>query len=383
MLLNTATYFLEQALRSEDGKKALGNGLPKLHCREQLLVARLMAHEWKSKMVTEWQAIIDKANNDHPQYSPLVHAKRAMGYKPATNGHVGHDGHDLAVVSIKGKLLISAEDQLIGFAKTDKTKEGNTQVHAVVKIAYEMFCHANGAHAAPSVVAVPIAVGTSSGAAEAFIAQLLQEKEELEKQLKDAKDANLDDFREMMSSGRQVTGMFSKGAAFGEVGLAAMKSKPDDTDKPMSKVIQMETLKKDVESLQIKNATLEELSRKAAEATDKLIVKIKDELAETKEALDDKKTEMKDALAYKSEELNDSQEIIDEQKDEIDTLKDLIHKYQVDLHGMEVMIMFADEGEDVNVDELWERTMAYIAAKHRSLDEAVMAAVKKYGLPDK
>lgn len=109
------------------------------------------------------------------------------------------------------------------------------------------------------------------------------------------------------------------------------------------------------------------------------------ELATTQLALKDKKTELDDALAYKTEELNDSQEINDEQQGGIDslkkkndTLKDMIYKYQVDLSAAELMIMFVEKEQDIDVDELWNRTIAHIADKHHSVEETVAAAVKQY-----
>lgn len=46
-----------------------------------------------------------------------------------------------------------------------------------------------------------------------------------------------------------------------------------------------------------------------------------------------KKDEMDEAFYYKSSELNESQERIENHELEIDTLKDLIQKLQVDLSG--------------------------------------------------
>ena len=166
----------------------------------------------------------------------------------------------------------------------------------------------------------------------------------------------------------------------------------------------VDALKAEVASLKDKNSMLEELqglsreelTRVKDEATKKLIATAKEvtktkaafdakakEAAEAKAGLDEKKTELEDALAYKSEELNDSQEIIDGQEKEIDTLKDLIYKYQVDLTSYEVMFMFTGPRaeEDIDIDTLWDRTIAHIAATRRSLDEAVAAAVQQYNLP--
>lgn len=362
MLFKTAQYFLEQALQLEEAKTTLKSDKTKLHCREQLLVAHIMASNWKSKTRQEWQLVIDSINNDHPEYSPLVNSKYAVCYSVAPKG--------LAVL-MNGKTLDSAEDQLIELSKNDKT-----QVHPVVEMAFKL-----SRTAVPMAVAVP-APPASSTDNEAAIARLFQEKEELKEQLKKAKNENLNDFREI----------FKHGGVVGEVGLAAMNSKPksEETEELKAKANGMvDTLKANIADLQAKNDTLEELSRMGENAKKELVAKTK-ELTETKVALDAKKTELSDVLALKSEELNDSQEIIFEQKDEIDTLKEkidalkgLVKKYQVDLSSKEIMFMFTTgKEEDIDVDELWNRTMAYIATKHRSVDEAVAYAVKQYAPPE-
>lgn len=138
----------------------------------------------------------------------------------------------------------------------------------------------------------------------------------------------------------------------------------DDTD----------ALKAEIASLEEKNAELVELKAQADEQKKKLVEEVKEVVAESK-------AELAEALAYKSEELNDSQTQIEDQGLEIDTLKDLIHKLQVDKSAMEVMIMFAEpKDEDIDIDALWDRTIAYIATKRGSVDEAVAAAVKQYTL---
>lgn len=119
----------------------------------------------------------------------------------------------------------------------------------------------------------------------------------------------------------------------------------------------------------------------ALDAKAKEAAETKAALAAKTNALAAKTAEMENALAYKTEELDDSQEIIHGQEEEIDDLKELIRKLQVDLRGMEVMFMFVKREEEIDVDELWNRTMAYVAATHHSVDEALDFAVKQYTLP--
>ena len=155
----------------------------------------------------------------------------------------------------------------------------------------------------------------------------------------------------------------------------------------------IDVLKAVVASLQDQNTQLAELDKMSRHELEQAKAKAKEMLAAIAKEVADVKAakaeevayvkaaaakELEEVLACKSEELDDSQEVVDDQAKEIDTLKDLIYKYQVDLSLLEVMIMFAGEANDIDAHELWDRTMAHIAAKGHSNDEAVAFAKASY-----
>lgn len=207
--LKQTKHLLEQALQGEDGKNAMKGGGAKLHCREQLLVAYIMASTWKSKTREEWQSVIDQTNSDHPEWSPLVDSTHASSYG------VLEDEGKLAV-SWKGKALIAAEDQLASLLKG----KGPTKVHHLVEIAHAISLRENAASSTFAVaVAVPAGGGGGDGVGTAELqaknVHLKEENQELRQQLEAAKDANLEDFRKV----------FGPGTVSGAVGLEVVKLK--------------------------------------------------------------------------------------------------------------------------------------------------------------
>lgn len=176
MLLKTAKYFIEQALQTEEGEICLGQGRSKLHCREQLLTARLMVCCWKSKAGAEWQSIISDTNSQYPEYSPLVDAKYAQSYTVPHSEEIPSGVHKLAIVSMQGALLVSAEDQLMYLCNPNNPKEGKFKVHLLVEMAFKLW----SSHAPPiTAVAVPIAPDAEM---QSTISRLQKEKQELEQQ---------------------------------------------------------------------------------------------------------------------------------------------------------------------------------------------------------
>ena len=184
-LLNAAKLFLEQALKTEEGKKTVNAA--KIHCREQLLVARVMANEWKAKSPADWQSIIDQYNNEYPAWSPLADAKRASGYAvPEGKGNLASVGMSKRGVSY---TLISAEDQFVSLHQATEA-DTEVKVHGLVQIAYDMY-RASPTEAVAFATAVPSGGG---GTAEqnAKIAEQQTKIAQLERELS-AKDNHLAD----------------------------------------------------------------------------------------------------------------------------------------------------------------------------------------------
>jgi len=224
-LLKVAKRFLEEALKTEDGKKAVNDA--NIHCREQLLVARVMANEWTAKSPSDWQSVINQCNNEYPEWSPLVDAKYASGYAVPEGG-----GGNLAVVWMKrGSYypLIPAEDQFVSLHEAAAHGK-KVKVHRLVKIAYSMY-RANVAVA----VATPVpSIGIGTAEQEAKIAQLERDNQELRKQLSDAKDDHINDMKNNVDLQKGLQKVFSPGAVTGagvELGLELLKSKNEQSKK--------------------------------------------------------------------------------------------------------------------------------------------------------
>ena len=128
MLLKEAKQWLETALQSEQGTVEMERKTnSKLHCREQLLAARCIVNPWESpEYCAQWQPVINQANADYPEWSPLANADNLSLYKP--EGVYG--------LSWGGSDIIFAEDQLLGLVMDPTKKE---DVHPLVGIAWDMY----------------------------------------------------------------------------------------------------------------------------------------------------------------------------------------------------------------------------------------------------
>jgi len=191
-LLNAAKLFLEQALKTEEGKKAVKAA--NIHCREQLLFARVMANEWKARSRTDWQSVIDQCNNEHPAWSPLANANRASGYAVPEESK-----GNLALVLWKYNrgdpgTLISAEDQFVSLHQATEAST-KVKVHGLVQIAYGMY-RASSTDAVAFATAVP-SVGGGTAEQDAKIDAQKAKIAELER-LCDVKDKHLADMKQAL-----------------------------------------------------------------------------------------------------------------------------------------------------------------------------------------
>jgi len=126
---------------------------------------------------------------------------------------------------------------------------------------------------------------------------------------------------------------------------------------------------------------------------DKMKEKLFDKMMEAVAAAAKEKAEFEEALKAKSEELRkaeemflDSEETVESQEEEIasqgetiDKLKEWIYNLKVDLTGMEVMFLFAEgRTEDIDIDELVQRTVEHRAVTRGGVEHAVDATAESY-----